>query len=88
MVVVEVEAGNDLIDSGVMHSTRELRAMLGGQKFRAFANGEQRGHINWSKSMMTGFTGVFSRLGVQPGDTVLLSFSPGDGDMIAELATV
>jgi hypothetical protein len=82
-----VEVGNDLIDGGVMGTTKELREMLGAGKLKAFANGQRCGTIGWSDKSMIGFSGVLKLLGVQAGDEVVFSFAVADGEMIAELAT-
>jgi hypothetical protein len=87
VVKILVEVGNDLIDGGVMGTTKELREMLGAGKLKAFANGQRCGTIGWSDKSMIGFSGVLKLLGVQAGDEVVFSFAVADGEMIAELAT-
>jgi hypothetical protein len=84
-VVVEIQVGNDVLDSGVLSSTSEMRKMLAGQRFKAVAMEEQFGNIGWSDKQMIGFVGVFQRLGVMPGDIVVLRFSVSTSTMVAEI---
>lgn len=74
MVVVSLEVGNDVLDTGVVSSTAEMRQMIQGQRFAVMSHGEQFGSVGWSNGLMTGFSTVLQSMGVQPGDGVLLSF--------------
>jgi len=84
-VIVEIQLGNNLLDTGVLSSTVEMRKMLAGQSFAAFANEKQFGHIVWSGASMAGFVGVFQELGAFPSDIVRLTFSTSSQRVTAEI---
>jgi len=71
---IELQAGNALLDTGVLSTTVEIRAMLQGQVFAATYQGQQFGNVSWSGSAMTGLSQLFQAMQVQPGESVVLSF--------------
>lgn len=83
-VLVEVEVGNELLDSGLLRSRKEMRDMMKNQDFRVMTDTGQAGNIHWSGNVMTGFTSSLNRLQIQPGDTVLLRFSIVDSELTIE----
>ncbi len=74
IVSMSIEVGNDLLDTGVMSTTKELRTMIQDQRFAIMAKNEQFGNVGWSKGSMTGYSTVLQDMDVQPGDSVLFSF--------------
>ncbi len=74
VVLVPFEVGNDLLDTGVMNTTKELRQMIQDEGFAIISNGDQHGNVGWSNGLMTGFSSVLQAMGVEPGDRVLFSF--------------
>ncbi len=87
VVVVEVNVGNDLLDSGVLGSSREMREMLKGRRFRVFALENQHGNSSWSGNVLTGFVQSLQALQAQPGDRVLFSFSLDENEVVLQLAS-
>jgi hypothetical protein len=81
-----MEVGNDLLDTGVMSTTKEMRTMIQDQVFKIMCAGNQHGSAGWSKGLLTGFSTVLQVLGVQPGDEVSFSFDIASGDVNVKLA--
>jgi hypothetical protein len=86
-VVVVLQVGNDLLDSGVFHTTREIRQMTKGVRFASMADGRQFGFIGWSGTAMTGFNQSLQYMKVQPGDQVSLTFSISDHEVHIDLVS-
>lgn len=86
-VIITIQAGNSILDTGTLGSTKEIREMLEGRTFRSMAAGRQFGNIGWSGSALFGFTAVLQELKVQPGDSVVLRFSVQDEEVTASLSS-
>jgi hypothetical protein len=86
VVVLDVEVGNEMVDSGLLLGGVELQSMLGARRYKAMRGGEQYGHIAWSGTTMTGFATVLQELKAQPGDQVRLRFDLANDDVDIDLA--
>jgi hypothetical protein len=86
VVSFEVEVGNDLLDTGVLSTSKEMRTMIENQTFKIMSAGSQHGTARWSNGMLTGFSTVLQVMGVQPGEEVVLSFDTASGDVNVKLA--
>jgi len=86
VVSLEVEAGNDLLDTGVLSTSKEMRTMIENKTFKIMSAGSQHGTARWSNGMLTGFSTVLQVMGVQPGEEVVLSFDTASGDVNVKLA--
>lgn len=87
-VSLEVQAGNDLLDAGTLNGNVELRKLLGGRRYKVFGESQQYGHVIWSGSVLAGFSTVLQALKVQPGDTIMLTFSLKDSEVVVELGAL
>jgi hypothetical protein len=83
-VLVEVEVGNDLLDSGLLPATKEMRDMMKGHVFQVMTDTGPAGNIRWSDNTMIGFASALHRLQIQPGDTCLFKFSIVDSQLTIE----
>lgn len=74
VVVLPVQVGNDLLDSGVLSTTKELRDLLAGQRFQLVFDENTYGHTGWSGVSMYGNQSVLQAMSIQPGDHIRISY--------------
>ena len=82
VVLLPLQVGNDLLDSGVLSTTSEMRNLLSGQKFRIIFDENSYGHIGWSGVAMYGYQGVLQAMALQPGDDIRISFFLEEGEAV------
>jgi hypothetical protein len=84
LVTAQYEIGNDLLDTGVMRPTKEIRTMIQGQDFKIMGKDQQHGTARWSNHLLSGFSTVLQVLGVEPGDEVLFSFNIANSEVMVD----
>jgi hypothetical protein len=84
LVTAQYEIGNDLLDTGVMRPTKEIRTMIQGQDFKIMGKDQQHGTARWSNHLLSGFSTVLQVLGVEPGDEVLFSFNIASSEVMVD----
>lgn len=84
LVSAKYEIGNDVLDTGVMSMSKEIRTMIQGQDFKIMAKDQQHGTARWSKNLLTGFSTALQVLGVEPGNEVHFSFNVVSSEVIVD----
>jgi len=82
-VILPVQVGTDLLNTGVLSSTKEIRDLLRRSNFRLIFDGLSHGSTGFSRMAMFGFTTVLHEMGAQPGDEIQISF-----DLVEREATL
>lgn len=68
--VIELIAGTDLCDGGLLILDRSLVAMFGGRRLKIMVSRSHHGHVGWSTGTTTGWSTAMRRAEVAPGDRV------------------
>ena len=84
VVAISLQVGNDVLDTGVFPTNKELRDLLVGQSFRLVSGVNIYGHCGWSGNTLFGFQGVLQAMSVQPGDEVEIAFNLSEGEAVLD----
>jgi hypothetical protein len=68
--VIELVAGTDLCDGGLLTMDKSLVAMFGERRLKIMVSRSHHGHVGWSKGTTTGWSTAMRRAEVAPGDRV------------------
>ncbi len=66
--VLELIAGTDLCDGGLLILDKSLVGMFGGRRLKIMVARSHHGHVGWSKGSTTGWATAMRRAGIDPGD--------------------
>jgi hypothetical protein len=66
--VLDLVAGTDLCDAGLLTLDRSLVGMFSGRRLRIMVSRSQHGFVGWSKGTTTGWATAMREAGVVPGD--------------------
>jgi hypothetical protein len=82
VVVLPLQVGNDLLDSGVLSTTKELRELLSGKRFQLVFGENTYGHTGWSGVSMYGNQSVLQAMSLQPGDDIRIAYHLEEGEAV------
>jgi hypothetical protein len=82
VVVLSLQVGNDLLDSGVLSTTKELRELLSGKRFQLVFDEKTYGHTGWSGVSMYGNQSVLQAMSLQPGDDIRIAYHLEEGEAV------
>lgn len=86
IVTVVMLVGNDLLDTGVMGTSAEMRMMMSAHSFKVTTGDEYHGHASWSGTQLYGLSQSLRHLRAEPGDKVRFRFSLLNNEVSVELA--
>ena len=75
-IIVDINVGTDMADSGIITFRRDLMAALGFKKYRICVESEQFGHASLNNGIYLGWNTALSQLGAAPGETITARFNP------------
>lgn len=77
--VIELVAGTDLCDGGLLTLDKSLVNMFGGRRLKIFVSRSHHGHVGWSKGTTTGWATAMRQASVAPGDQVEITLDSSRG---------
>jgi len=66
--VIELVAGTDLCDGGLLSLDRALVGMFRGRRMKIMVSRSHHGHVGWSKGTTTGWATALRKADIAPGD--------------------
>lgn len=68
--IIELIAGTDLCDGGLLSFEKSLSGMFGERRLKIMVSRSHHGHVGWSKGTTTGWSTAMRQANIAPGDRV------------------